>query len=65
MGVSDYRDAEGDAEERTGVGQGESVGEAGQDAGGAVSEARDAEGDAEQRTGLDSDPEGVDSGSSS
>ena len=62
MGVDDYRDREGDAEERTGVGQGESVGEVGQDTGGGVSEERDAEGDAEERTGLGSDPEGSDSG---
>ncbi len=62
MGVDDYRDAEGDAEERTGVGQGEGVGEVGQDAGGGVSGERDAEGDAEARTGLGSDPEGADSG---
>jgi hypothetical protein len=32
MGVDDYRDREGDAEERTGVGQGEHVGEVQQDA---------------------------------
>jgi hypothetical protein len=62
MGVDEYRDREGDAEERTGVGQGESVGEAEQDAGGAVSDYRDTEGDAEERTGLGSDPEGADSG---
>ncbi len=60
MGVDDYRDREGDAEERTGVGQGEGVGEADQGAGGTVSDRRDAEGDAEARTGLGSDPEGVD-----
>jgi hypothetical protein len=60
MGVDDYRDREGDAEERTGLGQGE--GESEQDAGGAVSDYRDTEGDAEQRTGLGSDPEGVDAG---
>jgi hypothetical protein len=62
MGVDDYRDREGDAEERTGVGQGEGVGEADQGAGGTVSDRRDAEGDAEARTGLGSDPEGADSG---
>ncbi len=62
MGVDDYRDREGDAEERTGVGQGEGVGGIGQDAGGTVSNDRDNEGDAEERTGLGSDPEGVDSG---
>ena len=61
MGVDDYRDREGDAEERTGLGQGEHVGEDEQAAGG-VSGYRDTEGDAEQRTGLGSDPEGVDSG---
>jgi hypothetical protein len=62
MGVDDYRDREGDAEERTGLGQGEGVGESEQDAGEAVSDDRDTEGDAEQRTGLGSDPAGVDSG---
>jgi hypothetical protein len=62
MGVDDYRDREGDAEERTGVGQGEGVGEVGQDTAGPVSDYRDAEGDAEERTGLGSDPEGADSG---
>lgn len=62
MGVDDYRDREGDAEQRTGVGQGESVGVVREDAGGAVSGDRDAEGDAEERTGLGSDPEGADSG---
>ena len=51
MGVDDYRDREGDAEERTGVGQGAGVGEADRDAGGAVSDYRDTEGDAEARTG--------------
>jgi hypothetical protein len=60
MGVDDYRDREGDAEERTGVGQGESVGEADQDASGAASGYRDTEGDAEERTGLGSDPQDVD-----
>ncbi len=60
MGVDDYRDREGDAEERTGVGQGEGVGEVDQGAGGTVSDRRDAEGDAEARTGLGSDPEGLD-----
>ena len=60
MGVDDYRDREGDAEERTGVGQGAGVGEAARDAGGAVSDYRDTEGDAEARTGLGSDPAGVD-----
>jgi hypothetical protein len=44
MGVDDYRDREGDAEERTGVGQGEGVAEAERDAGGAVSDYRDTEG---------------------
>jgi hypothetical protein len=58
MGVDDYRDREGDAEQRTGVGQGESVGVVREDAGGAVSGDRDAE----ERTGLGSDPEGADSG---
>ena len=62
MGVDDYRDREGDAEERTGVGQGESAGEGEQGAGGTVSNYRDTEGDAEERTGLGSDPEGADSG---
>ena len=61
MGVDDYRDREGDAEERTGVGQGQGVGEVG-DAGESVSDYRDTEGDAEERTGLGSDPEGADSG---
>jgi hypothetical protein len=56
MGVDDYREREGDAEERTGLGQGERVGDD-QDAGAGVSGYRDAEGDAEQRTGLGSDPE--------
>ncbi len=60
MGVDDYRDREGDAEERTGVGQGESVDGDEQGAGGTVSGDRDAEGDAEARTGLGSDPAGVD-----
>jgi hypothetical protein len=61
--VDDYRDREGDAEERTGVGQGESVGgEGGQGAGGTGAGYRDTEGDAEARTGLGSDPEGADSG---
>ena len=59
MGVDDYRDREGDAEERTGVGQGEGVDEADQDASGAASGYPDTEGDAEARTGLSSDPEGV------
>lgn len=60
MGVDDYRDREGDAEERTGLGQGE--GGEGAEAGGSggVSERRDAEGDAEERTGVGSDPAGVD-----
>ena len=61
MGVDDYRDREGDVEERTGVGQGEDVG-SGQYAGEGVSSYRDAEGDAEARTGLGSDLEGVDAG---
>jgi hypothetical protein len=60
MGVDDYRDREGDAEERTGVGQGEQAGQDGQDATAEVSSYRDTEGDAEERTGLGSDPEGVD-----
>ena len=60
MGVDDYRDREGDAEERTGLGQGESVGEDEQDAGGTVSDYRDTEGDAEARTGLGSDPADID-----
>jgi hypothetical protein len=60
MGVDDYRDREGDAEERTGLGQGE--GGVGEQAGGGagVSDRRDAEGDAEERTGVGSDPAGVD-----
>jgi hypothetical protein len=62
MGVDDYRDREGDAEERTGLGQGEPEGQGEQDAGTAVGGYRDDVGDAEQRTGLGSDPEGVDSG---
>jgi hypothetical protein len=61
MGVDDYRDREGDAEERTGVGQGERVDEVQQDAATDVSGYHDSEGDAEERTGLGSDPEGVDS----
>ena len=61
MGVDEYRDREGDAEERTGLGQGEPVGEDEQD-GAADRGYRDTEGDAEERTGLGSDPEGVDSG---
>ena len=60
MGVDDYRDREGDAEERTGVGQGEGVGGGDRDAGGIGNSYRDTEGDAEARTGLGSDPEGVD-----
>jgi hypothetical protein len=60
MGVDGYRDREGDAEERTGVGQGKGVGEADQDAARTVSDRRDAERDAEARTGLGSDPAGVD-----
>jgi hypothetical protein len=62
MGVDEYRDREGDAEARTGLGQGERVGDDEQDAGAGGSADRDTEGDAEQRTGLGSDPEGVDSG---
>ena len=62
MGVDEYRDREGDAEERTGVGQGEGVGEADQDANRAGGGYRDTEGDAEAHTGLGSDPEGADSG---
>ena len=63
MGVDDYRDQEGDAEERTGVGPGEPGGADDPDAGAGVSGHRGVEGDAEERTGLGSDPEGVDSGS--
>ncbi|HEV2824655.1 MAG TPA: hypothetical protein VG035_05550 [Actinomycetota bacterium] len=62
MGVEEYRDREGDAEERTGLGQGEPMGEDDQDVDAADRGYRDTEGDAEQRTGLGSDPEGVDSG---
>ena len=62
MSVDDYRDREGDAEERTGLGQGEGVGTDEQDSDAGVSGYRDTEGDAEERTGLGSDPEGVDSG---
>jgi hypothetical protein len=62
MGVEEYRDREGDAEERTGLGQGERVGDDEQDAGAGMSSDHDTEDDAEQRTGLGSDPEGVDSG---
>jgi hypothetical protein len=62
MGVDEYRDREGDAEERTGLGQGERVGEDEQDIDAADRGYRDTEGDAEERTGLGSDPEGVDSG---
>jgi hypothetical protein len=62
MGVDDYRDREGDAEERTGLGEGEGVGADERDAGVGVRDDRDAEGDAEQRTGLGSDPGGVDAG---
>ena len=63
MGVDEYRDREGDAEERTGLGQGEGMG-VGEDEGADTAERgyRDTEGDAEERTGLGSDPEGVDSG---
>ncbi len=60
MGVDEYRDREGDAEERTGVGQGEGVDEVEGDAAGTSSPYRDTEGDAEARTGLGSDPAGVD-----
>jgi len=60
MGVDEYRDREGDAEERTGLGEG--MGEGEQDADAAEPGYRDTEGDAEERTGLGSDPEGVDSG---
>jgi hypothetical protein len=62
MGVDEYRDREGDAEERTGLGQGERVGEGEQDVDAADRGYRDTEGDAEERTGLGSDPQGVDSG---
>jgi hypothetical protein len=62
MGVDEYRDREGDAEERTGLGQGERVGEDEQDVDAADRGYRDTEGDAEERTGLGSDPQGVDSG---
>ncbi len=62
MGVDDYRDREGDAEERTGLGQGEGVDSDDQDVDAGGSGYRDTEGDAEQRTGLGSDPEGVDPG---
>jgi hypothetical protein len=60
MGVDDYRDREGDAEERTGPGEG--VGADERDAGVGVRDDRNAEGDAEQRTWLGSDPGGVDAG---
>jgi hypothetical protein len=62
MGVDDYRDREGDAEERTGVGQNEGMDEEEQDLRAGVSGERDAEGDAEQRTGVGSDPGGTDTG---
>jgi hypothetical protein len=62
MGVDEYRDREGDTGERTGLGQGERVGEGEQDVDAADRSYRDTEGDAEERTGLGSDPEGVDSG---
>ena len=62
MGVDEYRDQEGDAEERTGLGQGERVGEDEQDVDAPDHGYRDTDGDAEERTGLGSDPEGVDSG---
>jgi hypothetical protein len=58
MGVDEYRDREGDAEERTGLGQGERVGEGEQHVDAADRGYRDTEGDAEKRTGLGSDPEG-------
>ena len=61
MGVDDYRDREGDAEERTGVGQGDRGGEARQDATADITSYRESEGDAEERTGLGSGPEGIDS----
>jgi hypothetical protein len=61
MGVDEYRDREGDAEERTGLGQGEPVGEDEQDVDAADHGDRDTDGDAEERAGLGSDPEGVDS----
>jgi hypothetical protein len=60
MGVDDYRDREGDAGERTGVGQGGSMGEVDRDAGWAGLDYRDTEGDVEARTGLGSDLAGVD-----
>jgi len=60
MGVDDYRDREGDAEERTGVGQNEDMDEEEQDLRAGVSGERDAEGDAEQRTSVGSDPEDID-----
>ena len=44
MGVDEYRDREGDAEERTGLGQGEPVGEGEQDVGAADRGYRDTEG---------------------
>ena len=62
MGVDEHRDQEGDAKERTGLGQDERVGEGEQDVDAADRSYRDTEGDAEERTGLGSDPEGVDSG---
>ena len=62
MGVDEYRDWAGDAKERTGLGQGERVGEGEQDVDAADLGYRDTEGNAEERTGLGSDPEGVDSG---
>jgi hypothetical protein len=62
MGVDDYRDREGDAEERTGVGQNQEFDEDERDLREGISGKRDAEGDAEQRTGVGSDPEDVDTG---
>ena len=52
MGVDEYRDREGDAKERTGLGQGERVGEGEQDVDAAGRGYRDTEGDADERTGL-------------
>jgi hypothetical protein len=51
MGVDEYRDREGDAEERTGLGQGERLGEGEQDADTADRGYRDTEGDAATESG--------------
>jgi hypothetical protein len=51
MGVDEYRDREGDAEERTGLGQGERVGEGEQDVDAADRGYRDTEGDARSARG--------------